>query len=219
MKFIIGLGNPGRKYDRTRHNIGFEVAAEVAKRIGAQGVRERFDAEIAEGSFEGTRLLVLCPQTFMNASGRAVRKAVDFYKVESSDLLVVCDDLNLPTGKLRIRAKGSAGGQKGLADIIRHLGDDSIARLRIGIDRPPAGWEVSDYVLGKFTEQELDLQEPAVVRATEAALLWAKQGAGEAMNRYNAAPEKKEKSKKKTKSDSERGSAEQANSTPTDHQT
>ena len=158
MKLIVGLGNPGRRYEQSRHNIGFMVAAKIAKQIGAGSVKNRFDGEVAEGAWAG-KLVVLCPQTYMNASGKSVRKACDFYKLAPDDVLVVCDDLDLPTGRLRFRASGSAGGQKGLADIIRHLGTDQVARLRIGIDRPPAGWDPAEYVLGKFVPEEQEKVE------------------------------------------------------------
>ncbi|MEM9827685.1 MAG: aminoacyl-tRNA hydrolase [Planctomycetota bacterium] len=190
MKVIIGLGNPGRKYEHTRHNIGFDVAAEVARQIGCQNVKTRFEAETTEGLHEGEKILILCPQTYMNESGRSVRKALDFFKMDVQDCLVLCDDLNLPSGRLRIRGGGSAGGQKGLADIIRHLQTDRVPRLRVGIDRPPARWTVTDYVLGKWTDAELDAITPAVTKAAQACLVWAAQGAAEAMNRYNAAPQK-----------------------------
>lgn len=185
MKLIVGLGNPGRKYEQTRHNIGFMVAAKVASLIGAGPSRVRFEGEMAEGATD-QKLVILWPQTFMNASGKSVRKACDFYKLSPEELLVICDDLNLSAGKLRIRATGSAGGQKGLADIIRHLGTDGFPRLRIGIDRPPPGWETSDYVLGKFSKEERDKIEESTTRAAHAAIDWVKEGIGFAMNRYNA---------------------------------
>lgn len=187
MKLIVGLGNPGRRYEQTRHNIGFMVAERVASLIGANSVKTRFEGEVAEGA-AGDRLVVLCPQTFMNASGKSVRKACDFYKLSPDEVLVICDDLNLPTGRLRFRATGSAGGQKGLADIIRHLGTDRIARLRIGIDRPPAGWDPADYVLGKFAPDEQPKIEAAISLAAQAVLDWSTEGVGFVMNRYNADP-------------------------------
>lgn len=125
----------------------------------------------------------------MNASGQSVRQAVDFYKLEVDDLLVVCDDLNLASGRLRIRPRGSAGGQNGLKDIIRHLGTEVFCRLKIGIGRPPQGWDVADYVLGKFPKAEQDKIETATTQAAYAAIDWATQGITVAMNKYNADPD------------------------------
>lgn len=187
MKLIVGLGNPGRKYEQTRHNIGFMVAAKVASLLGAGPSKVRFEGEWAEGT-ANEKIVVLWPQTFMNASGKSVRKASDFYKLSPEEILVICDDLNLTSGKLRIRPSGSAGGQKGLADIIRHLGTEAFPRLRIGIDRPPPGWEAPDYVLGKFSKQESEAIEQSIARAARAAIDWANEGIGVAMNRYNADP-------------------------------
>lgn len=196
MKIIAGLGNPGRKYEKTRHNIGFDVAREIASRIGGTSAKSQFEAEVVEANYGGEKILILCPQTFMNLSGRSIRAAISFYKLSADDLIVISDDLNLPTGKLRLRANGSAGGQKGLADTISHLGTDKFARIRVGIDRPPPGYEVIDYVLGKFSEDELAILATTVTSAADAALLWAKSGIAEAMNRYNASPETKKSRKK-----------------------
>ncbi len=194
MKLIVGLGNPGRKYEQTRHNIGFMVAAKVASLAGAGPSRVRLEGEVAEGSVGGEKLMILWPQTFMNASGQCVRKVCDFYKVPLEDLLVISDDLNLKTGRLRIRPGGSAGGQKGLADIIRHLGTDQFARLRIGIDQPPENWSTTDYVLGKFNQDETQKIEFALDRATQAAIAWVSEGVGPIMTRYNADPSSTENS-------------------------
>ncbi len=188
MKLIVGLGNPGRKYEQTRHNVGYMAAAKLSALIAASPSKIQFEGEVASGMNDGQKLVVLCPHTFMNASGKSVRNACDFYKMPTIDLLVICDDLNLPTGRLRIRPSGSAGGQKGLVDIIRHLGTDSFTRLRIGIDRPPAEWDVADYVLGKFRKDEQQGIESATTRAAYAAIDWATQGAKFAMNKYNADP-------------------------------
>jgi len=187
-KLIVGLGNPGRKYQQTRHNLGFVVAGRVADRAVAGKPKVRFDGELAEGNLAGEKAIILCPHTFMNASGRSVRKAVDFYKLPLEQLLVISDDLNLPTGRVRLRPRGSAGGQKGLADIIRQLGTDDFARMRIGIDRPPQNWTTTDYVLGKFNADEIDKINAAIDRATEATLCWATEGAAAAMSRYNSDP-------------------------------
>jgi PTH1 family peptidyl-tRNA hydrolase len=185
MKLIVGLGNPGRKYEGTRHNVGFAVAEELARRHGQGKARQAFDGEVADAVLEGTRALLLCPHTFMNVSGRSVVRARDFYKLDNSDILVVCDDFNLPLGKLRVRVKGSSGGQNGLADVIRALGTDEVPRLRIGVGEVPAGWNAADFVLSKFSKKELAEIEPAVWRAADAVSLWARQGIQECMNRYN----------------------------------
>ncbi|MCL4170854.1 UNVERIFIED_CONTAM: hypothetical protein GTU68_030501, partial [Idotea baltica] len=135
------------------------VAAKTAALISASPSKERFEGDFAEGSSGGEKLLILCPHTFMNASGQSVRKAFDFYKMQTEDVLIICDDLNLDTGRLRLRARGSAGGQNGLKDIIRHLDGEGFPRLRVGIGRPPDGWTVTDYVLGKFPKSEHELIE------------------------------------------------------------
>ena len=190
MKLIVGLGNPGRKYEQTRHNVGFMVATKLAALVGAGPSKVRFEGEFAEGG-SGQKLAILWPQTYMNLSGQSVRKACDFYKLSPEHVLVICDDLNLATGRLRLRKKGSAGGQKGLVDIIRHLGTDEFPRLKIGIGQAPQGWEVSDYVLGKFSKEEKDKIEASTTKAAYAAVDWASEGIGFAMNRYNASPEPK----------------------------
>ncbi len=188
MKLVVGLGNPGRKYQQTRHNVGFMAAAKLAAAIGASRVKVKFEGELAEGRYPDGKLLVLCPQTYMNASGRSVRKAVDFYKLSPDQLLVMCDDMNLEAGRIRLRAAGSAGGQKGIADVIRHLETDAFPRLRIGIGRPPPGWDPVDYVLGMFSGDEHESIEQATTTAAQAALHWAGYGIDDAMNRYNGDP-------------------------------
>ncbi len=185
MKLVVGLGNPGRKYVGTRHNIGYSVLAAFAREYGQGGPRADFEGEVVDARAGSHRLLLLCPHTFMNNSGRSVRKAFDFYKLDIEDLLVVCDDMNLETGKLRIRAKGSAGGQKGLSDIRRHLGTEEYSRLRIGIGRPPQGWDSAAYVLGKFTREEKTEIEHSVAAAVAAIADWAQEDVGFCMNRYN----------------------------------
>lgn len=199
MKLVVGLGNPGRKYEQTRHNVGFMAAAKVVSLLAAGAPKVRFEGEMAEGNVAGEKVAVLCPHTFMNASGRSVRKAVDFYKLSPHDLLVLCDDMNLPTGRLRIRRCGSAGGQKGLSDIIRHLDSEEFPRLRIGIDRPPEQWHVTDYVLGKVSRAEQEKLETATSRAAQAAIDWVQHGTSFVMNHYNAAPAKRSQPAKQSK--------------------
>lgn len=185
MKLVVGLGNPGRKYQETRHNVGFEVVAEVARRHGAGKPKAKFNGEVVEANCAGEKLVLLCPATYMNRSGASVLAARDFYKLEDGEILVVCDDINLPFAKLRVRAKGSSGGQKGLADVIRRLGGDDVSRLRIGVGAPPEGWDAAAYVLGKFTREEQAEVEPAILSAADAVVVWARDGIAACMNQYN----------------------------------
>jgi peptidyl-tRNA hydrolase, PTH1 family len=188
MKLVVGLGNPGRKYQDTRHNIGFDVAARLVSLLGSPAVKSRFSGGLAEAVYDGVKIAVLCPETYMNASGSSVRKAIDFYKLDpaADDLLVICDDMNLAAGRLRFRPSGSAGGQKGLADIINQLGTDQFSRLRIGIDRPPPPMEVVDFVLSKFPAQQRKMIDEAIDLAAGAVLQWSISGVQQCMNQYNA---------------------------------
>ncbi len=186
MKLVVGLGNPGAQYKGTRHNVGFEVHSRLAARFATATPRARFQGETVEATIAGQKTLLLTPLTYMNLSGASVLAARDFYKVENADLLIMCDDFNLPMGKLRLRAKGTSGGQKGLEDVIRRLGTDEIARLRIGIGVPPPGRDVTGYVLGRFTTEEQAEIHPMLDKAADAAVAWVEQGIGPAMNQYNA---------------------------------
>ncbi|MDX2037906.1 MAG: aminoacyl-tRNA hydrolase [Isosphaeraceae bacterium] len=184
-KLVVGLGNPGSKYVGTRHNIGFEVVERLAQ--GGSGVawNQKFDGRFAEIEIGFRRVFLLLPETFMNLSGRSVAQVVRFYKIDLSDLLVVCDDLNLPLGKLRLRAGGSDGGQKGLRDISAQLGSDRYARLRVGIgDRGEV--DAADFVLSRFRSSERSTIEDGLIEATQAVAVWADQGIDAAMNRFNA---------------------------------
>src|SRR5262245_60032113 len=145
MKLIVGLGNPGAQYNQTRHNVGFEVAARLAKQFGTSPPRGRFQGETVEATIAGQKVLLLTPLTFMNLSGASVLAARDFYKIEHPDILIVCDDFNLPLAKLRLRVKGTAGGQNGLANILERLGTEEIPRLRIGIGTLPPGRDAAGY--------------------------------------------------------------------------
>jgi PTH1 family peptidyl-tRNA hydrolase len=188
MKVVVGLGNPGQEYQKTRHNIGFRILAELASRHGGTKPQSNFEADIVDVAIRGEKTLLVAPTTFMNLSGRSVRQAVDFYKLPLEDLLIVCDDMNLETGRLRLRTSGSAGGQKGLNDIISRLGTEEFSRLRIGIGRPPGKMDATDYVLGRFRKDEIEPIEHAVITAADAVELWIRDGIREAMNRFNAAP-------------------------------
>src|SRR6516164_402217 len=153
MKVVVGLGNPGSKYAGTRHNIGFLVIDYLAESPRAGRFQSRFQGQVADLVEEGEKLLLVKPETFMNLSGRCVREVMGFYQVAVEDLLVVCDDINLPLGKLRVRARGSDGGQKGLRDIQNHLGTSDYARLRIGVDAPGQA-DAADHVLSRFRPTE-----------------------------------------------------------------
>src|SRR5205823_632036 len=184
MKIVVGLGNPGPKYAGTRHNVGFEVVDYLAEGPGCSAFREKFEAFVAELKEGDETVLLIKPLTFMNLSGRAVRAVLDFYKLPVEQLLVVCDDFNLPLGKLRVRAKGSHGGQNGLRNIQEHLGTDAYARLRIGVGQPDPG-EAVDYVLSRFKPGERPVVEEAVATAAQAVLTWVRGGLEACMNRFN----------------------------------
>ena len=184
MKLVVGLGNPGSKYEGTRHNIGFEAVDRLAEGDSGAKFTRQFDGLTAEVRLDFQRVLLLKPQTFMNLSGRSVGQAVKFYKIELNDILVICDDLNLPLGKLRLRASGSDGGQKGLRDITAHLGSDAYPRLRIGIGER-GETDAADFVLSRFRNSERATVDDALILVSQAAVLWAGQGIDKAMNRFN----------------------------------
>lgn len=186
MRLVVGLGNPGPKYEGTRHNVGFRVLDELARRLSAGKPRSRFEARLAEVAFADQKVLLAAPQTYMNESGRSVRQIIDFFSLPLSDLLVVCDDFNLELARLRMRPSGSAGGQKGLADIIRHLSTEDFARLRIGIGRPPEHIDSVDFVLSRFNRSEQKRVDEAILEAAEGIELWLQSGLERAMNRVNA---------------------------------
>lgn len=199
MKVIIGLGNPGSKYDGTRHNIGFAVIDYLASGPGVGPVRKKFQSELFECTEGSEQVLLVKPQTFMNLSGRAVREILDFYKLASTDLLVICDDLALPLGKLRVRSSGSHGGQNGLRNIQEQLGTQEYPRLRIGIDPPGEYLDAADYVLSRFKPGERDKIEDAVSLAAKAALVWVREGIEVCMNRTNGGTDGEKKKTPKPK--------------------
>lgn len=186
MKIVAGLGNPGPRYAGTRHNIGFEVITRLAAELGIKGPTARHNSLIAKGYLKGEPLFLQQPLTFMNRSGTAVKALLGECGAGPEDLLVIVDDLDLPLGKLRIRAAGGSGGHNGLKSIIETLGSREFARLRIGIGRPlHPEQDVSDYVLEKWTAAEHKLLEPVLVEAVEAVMCALTLGVTEAANRYN----------------------------------
>jgi PTH1 family peptidyl-tRNA hydrolase len=184
MKVIVGLGNPGSRYDGTRHNVGFAVADRLAEAPDAGRFQSRFQAQVAELRVGEHKVLLVKPETFMNLSGRSVRQAVDFYDVPLEDLLVICDDINLPLGKLRFRARGTHGGHNGLRDIQNHLGTNEYPRLRIGVGAPDQD-DAIDHVLGRFRPVEKPVIEEALQLAVQAAGVWIEKGIETCMNQYN----------------------------------
>ncbi len=191
MKLIVGLGNPGSAYANTRHNIGFMVLEALARRHELSGAKTKFHAGTIEARIENQRVMLMQPTTFMNRSGLAVGEAARFYKLDPADLMVVVDEVALPTGVLRMRAGGSDGGHNGLADIRRALGCDQYPRLRIGIGEPRIGDRPiprTDYVLGPFTDSERAEIDKACVRACDALECWLDEGIDRAMTRFNTAP-------------------------------
>ena len=182
---LVCLGNPGDKYENTRHNVGFMVADEVADRQGKPIQRLRFKALTNILTISGEKVLVMKPVTYMNLSGEAARQGADFYKIPPERVLVVSDDTALPVGKLRIRIKGSAGGHNGLKSIIQHLGTDQFPRLRVGVGEKPEGYDLADYVLGHFSPEDAQKMQEACNRAVMAAAAVLSEGPDRAMNDFN----------------------------------
>lgn len=185
MNLIVGLGNPGDKYANTRHNVGFRAIFSLAKAFGIKSTSFKLRAIIGKGLIANNKVILAQPQTFMNNSGEAVALLADYYNIPLDKILVIYDDLDLPTGKIRIKERGSAGGHKGLRSIIRILGSEEIPRIRIGIDRPPEGVEVIDYVLGYFNQEEEELIETAIKRTIAAVETILQDGFQTAMNKFN----------------------------------
>ena len=185
MKIVVGLGNPGAKYRANRHNVGYLILSELAERFAKTPPKARFRADTLEIQWNRETILLLCPTTYMNQSGQSVSEAVRFYKLPPEDVLVVCDDLDLPFAKIRIRAEGGCGGQKGLKDIARLLGTEKFPRLRFGIGRPPGQMDPADYVLSNFSaEEKKELPFALKIAADAAECCWA-EGLAVAMNQYN----------------------------------
>mgnify|MGYP001325653398 FL=1 len=178
MKLIVGLGNPGKEYEMTRHNSGFCVLDAIAEECCVDITQKKFKALIANTRISGEAVVLMKPQTFMNLSGEAVRAAMDFYKLSAQDLLVIYDDLDLPVGKIRLRAQGSAGGQNGMKNIIRHIGTQEFDRIRVGIG-------VIDWVLGKIRREELEDYRQAVELARDAAIYSCSHSFMDTMSHFN----------------------------------
>lgn len=190
MFIIAGLGNPGKRYENTRHNVGFDAIDELVDRyrIPSSGVSHK--AMVGKGIMEGQKVLLAKPLTYMNLSGEAIRGLVDYYKIDpETELLVIYDDISLEPGNIRIRKKGSAGGHNGIKSIIAQLGTQNFQRIRIGVGEKPKNWDLADYVLGTFGKEDRPLVEEALGNAAEAAAMIVQGKIDEAMNRFNRTKE------------------------------
>lgn len=182
---IAGLGNPGKKFDNTRHNVGFDTIDLLSHRHGIKVTKLKFKALIGEGTIHGTKVVLIKPQTFMNLSGESIRDAVSWYKVPMDNLIIIYDDVDLSLGKIRVRPKGSSGTHNGMRSVIYQLQSDEFPRIRIGIDRPPENWDMADYVLSKFNAEDRGIVSESIDRAANAAALIVRSGTEAAMNLFN----------------------------------
>ena len=187
MLLLVGLGNPGSKYVRTRHNVGFRIARLAAEKLGVAIDQTRWNAELGTSRAKGEQIAVLLPQTFMNVSGESVGHAARFWKVDPAQVVVAHDELDLEFGRIQVKVGGGDGGHSGLKSLRQHLGPDFV-RVRFGIGRPPQGWDPADFVLAKFTDEEEKVVEELLPVAADAAVTAALDGAAVAMNRFNRRP-------------------------------
>ncbi len=186
MKLIVGLGNPGRQYEETRHNVGFKVIDELSDKLRISLDKAKFNGVFGQGVVNGEKVLLLKPLTYMNLSGESIRPLMDYYDILVEDILIVYDELDLPVGKIRLREKGSAGGHNGMKSTIHHLGTQEFKRIRIGINRPTNGMKISDYVLGRFHAEEAQDIKDAIQKSAEAAEKWISTPFLQIMNEFNA---------------------------------
>ena len=185
MYLIAGLGNPTKEYDKTRHNVGFEVIDVLADKYRIDVSERKHKALCGRGVIEGQKVILVKPQTFMNLSGESIRAAADYYKISPEEMIVIYDDISLEPGQLRIRLKGSAGGHNGIKNIIAHLGNQEFPRIKVGVGAKPPRMDLADYVLSRFGAGEQKLMDEAFKEAAEAAVSMMTDGAERAMNHYN----------------------------------
>ena len=185
MYLIVGLGNPTREYDRTRHNVGFDTLDVLAEELNTSIGENKFKGCCAKGVIGGEKVILLKPQTFMNLSGESVRAAADFYKIDPEHIIVIYDDISLEVGQLRIRSKGSAGGHNGIKNIIAHLGTQEFPRIKVGVGAKPPRMDLADYVLSRFSAEDRVKMEEAFKEAVQAVQVMITEGDQAAMNRFN----------------------------------
>lgn len=198
MFLIAGLGNPGRQYEKTRHNMGFDTIDELIDRyrIPQGGIAHK--AMYGKGMIAGEKVLAVKPLTYMNLSGEAIREYVNYYKMDpETELIVIYDDIDLEPGQIRIRKKGSAGGHNGIKSIIAQIGTQNFYRIKVGVGAKPKGWDLADYVLGRFSSEERELVDKAICDAADAVEMILKDGIEAAMNHYNGAAKKKKATENK----------------------
>lgn len=187
MFVIVGLGNPGKKYENTRHNAGFISIDALAAKYGISITEKKHKALCGTGVIEGQKVLLVKPQTFMNLSGESVRSVMDFYKIDpEEEMIVIYDDISLAPGNIRIRKKGSAGGHNGIKSIIAHAGTQNFMRIKVGVGEKPSGWDLADYVLGHFSEEDASKIKEVMPDILQAAVLMMQGDVEKAMNDYNA---------------------------------
>ena len=186
MLAIVGLGNPGEKYEHTRHNVGYDVISIIAAKLDTPIKKLKFQGTVGETIYKGQKLALIKPQTYMNLSGLTVQEALNWYKIEPKDMLLLVDDIDLPFGQVRVRAKGGPGTHNGLRHIVQCTGSGDFPRVRVGMGAPPPQWDLADWVLSKFqTEEERKIAFDAYMLAADAAICWAENGIDTAMNRFN----------------------------------
>ncbi len=193
MYLIVGLGNPTKEYEGTRHNVGFDMIDVLSEKYDIDVRTKKHKALVGKGMIGYEKVILAKPQTYMNLSGESVREITDFYKIEPEQVIVIVDDITLDVGRLRIRKKGSAGGHNGLKNIIAHLGTDAFPRIRVGIGNKPEGWDLADYVLSRYSKAETEAFKEASASVIGAVELMVQDEINEAMNRFNAKKEKKPK--------------------------
>lgn len=187
MFVIVGLGNPGKKYENTRHNAGFLAIDALADKYGIRIEEKKHKALCGTGVIEGVKVLLVKPQTYMNISGESVRSVMDFYKIDpEEEMLVIYDDISLAPGNIRIRKKGSAGGHNGIKSLIAHTGTQNFMRIKVGVGEKPSGWDLADYVLGHFSKEDLDKLNDIMPDICSSAVLMLQGNVDKAMNDYNA---------------------------------
>ena len=204
MIVVVGLGNPGLRYAKTRHNVGFMVIDRLVRQTGIRLKDNKKKAMVGVCTIEGQKVALVKPLTFMNCSGNGVSEIMSFYRADpENELIVICDDVSLSPGMIRIRKKGSAGGHNGLKNIIAHLGTEEFPRIRIGVGEKTEGWDLADYVLARFDKDTEPVMREALKNAVLAVETWIAEGIDAAMNKYNTPSEKKQKEKKENKENKE----------------